>query len=667
MSPAPDQHQAKAKERLEKLRELIDYHRYQYHVLDKQEISSEALDSLKDELAKLETQYPNLVTPDSPSQRVAGQPLAKFKKVVHQVPQWSFNDAFTFEDIRAFAERVEKFLGRKPTYTCELKIDGFKIVLTYQKGLLFTAATRGDGRVGEDVTANVKTILSVPLRLKEAVDVIAEGEIWLSKKAFAELNKSREARGEPLFVNPRNAAAGTIRQLDPRIVAERQLSSFIYDLAAASFPLPPAQFEELERLRGLGFKVNLHFRLCPTIEDVISFWQEWQKKTDVLDYELDGVVVKVNEREHQLKLGYTGKAPRFAVAFKFRSREATTVVKDIILQVGRTGVVTPVAVLKPVFLAGSTISRATLHNEDEIKRLGIRLGDTVIIRKAGDVIPDIVAVLKELRTGKEKSFSFPKLLPGIGVIKRVTGQAAYRVVNKNSLAQVRRRFYHFASKAAFDIVGLGPRVIDLLLDNNLVSNFADIFSLERGDLLALPRFGEKSADNLFKAIQERRKISLPRFLTALSINQVGEETAGDLAEHFGELPKIARASIEELEAVPEVGPVAARSVYEWFREPANQKLVRDLQRYVTLVRASKLPTRRLPLAGKTFVLTGTLKSLARADARLRIKSLGGKVSESVSGNTDSVVFGENPGSKLERAKALGVPVMTEEEFLKMLK
>lgn len=657
-------------ERAAKLRELISQQRYNVHVLNKEEMSEEALDSLKDELAKLEEAYPELVTPDSPTQRVAGKALDEFAKVVHEIPQWSFNDAFTPEDIRAFDARVRKGLpaGAKPSYTCELKIDGFKIVLTYREGRLVTAATRGDGRVGEDVTANVRTIESVPLVLREPVDVIVEGEIWLGKKEFARINEARAAKGEATFANPRNAAAGTIRMLDPKVVAARRLDNFIYDLSRADFELPETQFAELEKLQTLGFKVDEHVAHCLTIEEVIAYWEKWQERSDSLDYGLDGVVVKVNEREYQEALGYTGKAPRFAIAFKFRAEEATTVVEDILLQVGRTGVITPVAKLKPVFLDGSTVSRATLHNEDEIRRLDVRIGDTVIIRKAGDIIPDIVQVLPELRTGREKPYAFPEYLEACGgPIERVPGMAAHRCVNRNSAAVVRRKLYYFAGKAAFDIDGLGPKIIDLLLDHQLIATCVDIFTLKRGDLLNLPRFAEKSVDNLLAAIEARRLISLPRLIASLSINHVGEETAEDLAEHFGSIEALAGAELAPLQAVEGVGEVVAQSVYDWFRDREHKKLLRDLLKQV---RVEPMPPKTKAagkLAGQTFVLTGTLKSMSRDEAKGRIKQLGGDTTETVSKKTSYVVAGAEPGSKLSKAERLGVPVLDESAFLKLLK
>jgi len=653
------------KKRFTKLRDTINRHRYLYHVLDKQELSDAALDSLKRELAELEAEYPELVTPDSPTQRVGGEPLDKFEKVRHRVPQWSFNDAFTEEDMRAFDERVGKGVsGKQYSYVCELKIDGFKIVLTYEKGILITAATRGDGRVGEDVTANIKTIDSIPLKLEKGVDIIVEGEVWISKKEFEKLNVRQKKEGKDLYANPRNVAAGTIRQLDSRIVAERALDSFIYDIAEYE-KIPATQREELALLSQLGFKVNKLHTHCKNIEEVFAFYKKWTTRRTREPYGIDGIVVKVDERILQDTLGFTGKAPRFAIAYKFPAEQATTVVEDIVLQVGRTGVVTPVAVLKPVLVDGSTVSRATLHNEDEIKRLDIRVGDTVVIQKAGDVIPDIIMVLTEMRDGKEKKFVFPQEIPECGAIERIPGEAAYRCVDRRSGAIQRRKFHHFAGKHAFDIEGLGPKIIDLLLDHGLIAHFPDIFTLKKGDLVSLPSFKEKKADNLIAAIFTRRTIRLPRFLISLSIPQVGEETAEDLVEHFGTLEEIRTASLENLQSVEGVGDVVARSLYEWFRDSANKKLVEDLLHEVTI--ASSRQERNVALSGKTFVFTGTLTGLSRDDAKRLVRERGGDVSESVSVKTSYLVEGENPGSKADTARSLKVTVLSEAQFLKLIK
>lgn len=661
--------------RLTKLRKTIEHHRYEYHVLNKSSISSEALDSLKRELADLEAKYPSLVTPDSPTQRIAGAPLPEFKKVRHKVAQWSFNDAFTEDDMRAFDGRVQKFLkqatGRdeKPTYTAELKIDGLKIVLTYEKGLLTTAATRGDGVIGEDVTHNVRTIESVPLRLTESRDIIVEGEAWLAKSTLETLNRERAKKGEEPFANPRNLAAGTIRQLDPKMAAERHLDSFIYDIAASNEAMPPRQFEELKLLQKLGFKVNPHFRHCENMDEVINYWKEWKAKASREDYFADGVVVKVDERTFQDALGYTGKAPRFGIAFKFPAEQVTTILEDIVFQVGRTGVVTPVATLRPVEVAGSTVSRATLHNEDFIKNLDARCGDTVILQKAGDVIPEIVGVVKELRPKEAKPFVWPQKIPGCGGdgrIERILNEAAWRCVARDSFAIQRRRFYHFVGKHCFNIDGLGPKIVDVLLEQGLISAYADIFTLKRGDLLSLPRFAEKSVDNLLTSIENSRTVTLARLLTALSIPQVGEETANDLANHFRSLGKIRAASFEELEKINGVGPVVGKAVLKWFSDKENKKLLDALLKQIRIEDPQPVDSSKLPLAGKTFVITGTLARMSREEAEARIRSLGGRPSSSVSPKTDFVVAGQHPGSKAAKARELGVKILSEPEFLETL-
>jgi DNA ligase (NAD+) len=660
------------KDRIENLRKAIDKYRFEYHVLDKSSISPEALDSLKRELAELEEKYPELITPDSPTQRVAGEPLKEFKKVAHKAPQWSFNDAFNEEDIVKFDERVKNFLkkevghGGNVEYTCELKIDGLKVVLEYEKGILKTAATRGDGKVGEDVTSNVRTIESVPLKLNRPVDAIVEGEVYMPKSRFEKLNKIQKKQGGEIYANPRNIAAGTIRQLDPRIVAQRGLSTFVYDVARASESLPENQLEELRYLEKLGFKVNKHYKLCLNVNEVIDYWQKWQKGKDKEDYLIDGVVIKVNLRSFQDILGYTGKAPRFGIAFKFPAEQVTTVVEDIILQVGRTGVLTPVAHLRPALVAGSVVSRVTLHNEDEIKRLDVRIGDTVILQKAGDVIPDIVSVVKEMRTGKERKFIWPRNVAdcgGSGEIERVEGQAAWRCKDKNSFIQKKRRLYHFAGKHAFDIEGLGPKIIDLLIEHGLIATYDDIFTLSRGDLLALPRFAEKSADNLIISIDKSRRVSLSRLIVGLSIPNVGEETALLLANEFGSLEKIRSSKVEDLEKINGIGPIVARSIVDWHADRENQKLLYKLLRHIKILNPkSRILNQEQKLEGKVFVLTGTLSGMTRDQAKEKIRLLGGYVSSSVSKETDFVVAGENPGSKYDRAMKLGVKILSEKEF-----
>lgn len=669
------------KKRIKALREAIEKYRYSQHVLDKSLISEEALDSLKHELSILEEKNPELITPDSPTQRIAGTPLPEFKKVRHKIDQWSFNDAFNEEEMMEFDARVKRFLqpafaDAKPSYVSELKIDGLKVVLEYEKGILKTAATRGDGKMGEDVTLNIRTIESVPLRLNSSEDIIVEGEVWMSKSVLEKINKERKKKGEELYANPRNLAAGSIRQLDPKITASRKLLFFAYDIAQSA-KTPETQAGELRRLTELGFFVNKHWKECKDISEVVDFWKTWQKKKESEEYWFDGIVCKVNEKKYQDVLGFTGKAPRFAVAFKFEAEQVITILEDISFQVGRTGVVTPVAHLKPVTVAGSTVSRATLHNEDEIKRLDLRIGDTVILQKAGDVIPDIVKVLTEFRDKKSREFKMPAECPACASVleKRkisVKGKngseesAAYYCANKNCPAKDRRKLYYFTSKNVFNIEGLGPKIIDLLADNNLIVDAADIFEIKKGDLLSLPRFGELSADNLISAIDERRKIELPRLIASLSIPQVGEETSYDLAKHFGKIENLVKATKEELEGIDGVGETVSDSIVTWFKDKTNKKFLEKLLKYIEVLKMEQNISKQ-SLAGKTFVLTGTLETMERDVAKKKIKALGGDVSSSVSKNTSFVVVGENPGSKFDEAKKLSVKTLDESEFLQMIK
>lgn len=662
-----------ARERYQKLKSAINKYRTAYHVYDREEISQQALDALKHELVELERDYSELIAPDSPSQRVAGGPLPQFKKVRHSTAQWSFNDAFSEQDIREFDARVRRMLGgkEKPTYTLELKIDGLKVVLTYKEGLLKTAATRGDGVVGEDVTHNVRTIESVPLVLERPASVVVEGEIWMSEHALKEANVLRKEAGEPLFQNPRNAAAGSIRQLDPKVAAERKLSVFMYDVAETSEALPATQVEELEYLRGLGFKVNKHFALAHSVGDILAYWQEWKKKSKKEGYWIDGVVIKVNEREYQERLGYTGKAPRFAVAFKFPAEQVTTVVEDIVLQVGRTGALTPVAHLRPVSVAGSTVSRATLHNEDEINRLDVRVGDTVILQKAGDVIPDIVRVLTELRPKNTKPYRWPAKVAecgGSGAIERVPGQAAWRCKDKNSFAVIRRKFRHFASRGALNIEGLGPSTVDALLEKGLVTHVDDFFTLKEGDVLELEGFAEISAKKLLASIEKvAKQVPLSRLLTGLSLPHVGEETAILLAQNFKTIDDLAEASEEKLSAIVGIGPIVAKAIAEWFGEKENKDLIRRLKNVLAIKSEKTSGGKNQPLAGKTFVLTGGMESMSRDEAKEKIRKLGGDVSSSVSKKTTYVVAGDEAGSKLDKAEALGVKILSEAEFLKLIR
>lgn len=657
--------------RAQKLQELIRYHAHRYHTLDQPEISDEAYDALVQELSVLEAQHPELADA-SPLRRVGGEVRTEFIKVRHAVPQWSLDNVFDLQEFEEWDARVQKLAAKSDiqniSYVCEHKIDGLKIILEYEKGVLVRAATRGDGEVGEDVTHNVRTIRDVPQKLSEEVDLIAVGEAWLPKSELERINALRKSQDEPLFANPRNAAAGTLRQLDSRITAERRLKTFFYsiDLFEGEEDVF-GQKEELERLRSLGFSTNPHWKVCATIKDVQAFYDAWKDKKYAEEYDMDGVVVMVDDARAKRALGYTAKAPRFGVAWKFPAQQVTTMVEDIVLQVGRTGVLTPVAHLKPVRVSGSLVSRATLHNEDEIERLDVRIGDTVIIQKAGDVIPDIVRTLSELRTGSEKKFVWPKKVPGCGgdgAIERVPGASAWRCVVRDSAELTKRRLRHFASRNALDIEGLGKETVSLLVDEGLVTTFDDLFTLKEGDLLTLEGFAELSAKNLIASIEAGKKTVLSRFLFGISIDHVGEETARDLSRHFGTLNALRKASIEELSAINGVGSVVARSVYEWFHDAPKVAMLERLLEHVHIGRDSA--PAHTALTGKTFVLTGTLSSMSRDEAEEKVRAQGGATSGSVSKKTSYVVAGEDAGSKLVKARELGVPVLSEQEFARML-
>jgi len=661
-------------ERAEKLRNAIRDYRARYHGEAELAISPEALDSLKHELAELERRYPALVTPDSPTQVVAGGVLPGLKKVRHQVPQWSLDDAFNEAELRAFDDRVRRGLqkslgaGVAPTYTCELKIDGLHVVLTYEKGVLTTAATRGDGVIGEDVTHNVRTIAAVPQQLPKPIDLIVEGEVYMTRSGLTALNRKRAEAGEALFANPRNAAAGSIRQLDSRIASERPISVFLYDIDALSEPLPQTQYEELEYLDALGLPVNAHSVHAASVEEILALWKKWQGTIrDNEDYQIDGIVVKVNERAHQEALGYTGKGPRFSIALKFPAEQVTTVIKDITLQVGRTGALTPVAHMEPVAVAGTTVARATLHNEDFIRDKDIRIGDTVVLQKAGDIIPEIVQVLPEFRTGKEKPWRFPKRSPlcgGDGAIERVPGMAQHRCVMRGSFAELERKLAHFAGKQALDIDGMGKKTVSLLMEHELVGEFDDFFTLTKDELLQLPGFKEKSAQNLIDAVMRARTVPLNRVLVGLSILHVGEETALLLASTFRTLKRLAGASKEEIERVPGVGSVVADSVHAWFADEGNKMLLERLGAHLTIEEV-ELPSGG-PLQGQTVVVTGTLPTYSREEAEEFIRKAGGTPGSSVSRKTTFVLAGENAGSKLGKAQELGIEILSEDAFKKLL-
>lgn len=658
---------AQARARMEKLKALIRTHSYEYHVLDQPSVSDAVWDSLKHELIELETAFPELVTSDSPTQRVQGEPLAVFTKVAHRAPMLSLNDVFSASEVAAWEGRVKKQLGSAAiTYYAEVKMDGLAVSLLYRDGVLFRAATRGDGSTGEDVTHNVRTIASIPLSLREPMRGIVEirGEVYMTKRALEKLNDERKKNNEPEFANPRNAAAGSIRQLDARVAAKRQLSFFAYDVVLAE---PLKTHEDAHRFaKRTGVPVNPESRLCRTHEDIVAYYRAIEKKRRTLPYQIDGIVVNVNETPVFRKLGSVGKAPRGAIAFKFSPEEGTTILRDIRIQVGRTGVLTPVAELDPVQLAGTTVSRATLHNADEIERLEVRIGDTVVVRKAGDIIPDIVRVLPKLRLGRERPFHMPRTCPVCGnPVKRTVGEVAHYCTNPDCPARRHEGLDHFVSRKALDITGLGTKVVDALVSEGLVKTPADFFRLTEAQVVNLPLFADKRSGNLIRSIQARKTLPLPRFLYSLGIRHVGEETAIDLARHFGSLLNILKAKKEDFLGVPGIGDVVARSVANYFGSAKSRAVVEDLLDAGVHVQKEQRVTNRT-FSGKTFVVSGTLASMTRDDAHARIREHGGDVASSVSKKTSYVVVGDEPGSKVEKAEKLGVKILNEKEFLALL-
>ena len=667
-----------AKKRIERLKKEIEHHDYLYYVLDKPEISDAAYDSLKRELIELEKQFPEFVTSDSPTQRVGGKPLEKFKKVVHKKPMLTLNDVADEKELKEWEEKIKRLLSpseiKKLDYFAELKMDGLAMSLIYRDGILFKGATRGNGYIGEDVTQNVKTIGAIPLRLRLRLENLSKrykipkeieirGEVFMSKNAFDKLNEEQRKKGESLFANPRNAAAGSVRQLDPKVTASRDLSFYAYQIIT-NLGFKTHQ-ESHQVLRLLGVPDNPYNRYCKNLEEVIKFYQHIQSIRKKLPYEIDGVVINVNDNRLFEKLGFVGRAPRGAIAFKFPGIEATTKINNIVVQVGRTGKLTPVAILEPVKIGGTTISRATLHNADEIKKLGVKIGDAVIVKRAGDVIPEVVKVIFSLRDGNEKEFKMPKICPYCGskVVKK-RGEVDYYCSNPKCFAIRKRYLYHFVSKKAFDIEGLGPKIIDQLLDEGLIRDATDIFKIKKGDLVSLERFAEKSSQNLIDAIEKAKEIPLARFIYALGIRHVGEETANILAIRFGSIENLEKATLEELKKIPDIGEVVAESIYKWFKDKANLNFIKELlEAGVKIIPPKKI---KMKLKGKTFIFTGALKSMTRDEASEKVRLLGGDVSSSVSKNTDYVVVGENPGSKYEKAKKIGVKTIDEKEFLKLI-
>ncbi len=703
---------AQARERAAHLKKVIKRYRASRLVYNKELVDPEVEDALKKELFDLEQRFPELVTPDSPTQRVAGKPLKEFAKVRHDVRMTSFNDAFSEADMRDWLARLENYLGRPAAgartahtrgaanwapFYCELKIDGLAIELEYENGIFVRGSTRGDGMIGEDVTQNLRTVEAIPLALAEPDEaaanlgkmsldprrydlrprrLVVRGEVFLTKKEFARINREQEKKGLKTYANPRNIAAGSIRQLDPAVTAGRRLDSFQYDIVTE---IGQTHHEEEHLiLRAFGFRTNPWNKPARDFAEILAFREHWAKHREKLDYEIDGTVVIVNENAVFDRAGIIGKAPRAAIAYKFSAREAATVVTDIKVQVGRTGALTPVAVMRPVNVGGITITHATLHNADEIERLGLKIGDTAVVSRAGDVIPQVTKVLKELRTGRERAFKMPMQCPvdGSPVVRE---GAIHRCSSKTCAARHREALCHFVSRGAFNIEGLGPKIIDRFLDEGLISDAADIFTLQAGDIAALERFGERSAENIVDEVAEKKRLPLARFLNAIGILHVGEETAALLAKSLDFphergvvdikdiLKTFEKSSLDDLQKVPDIGPKVAASIHGWFREPRNAKFLERLAKAGVIVTAEPRAAARGKLARKTFVLTGTLASMGREEAKEKIRAQGGATSESVSKKTDYVVAGAEPGSKHAKAQKLGVAIIDEKEFLRMLK
>lgn len=658
-----------AQKRILKLRAEIDKIRYHYHVLDELIVSEGVKDSLQHELQELEQKYPELITSDSPTQRIGGEPLEKFEKVEHKIPMLSLTDAFSLEEMKQWQNRISKLIpGKKLDYFAELKIDGFAVTLIYENGILKTGATRGNGLIGENITQNLKTIESIPLTLNQVKDINTKqrievrGEVFMSKKEFKNVNKNQEKQNLPQYANPRNLAAGSVRQLNPKITASRNLDSYMYELVTDLGQKTHSEKHEI--LKKLGFKTSEYIKYCPNLKEVFNYYAYWENKKNNLPFLVDGMVVIVNNLKLEDALGVVGKAPRWSVALKFAPEQTTTIIEDIKISLGRTGALTPYAVLKPVRVAGSTISRATLHNEDEIKRKDLKIGDTVIIQKAGDVIPEIVKPLKELRNGSEKYFKMPKECPICkGSVVRPPGEVVARCTNTRCFAIEKERIVHFVSKDAFDIIGLGEQIIDKFVEEKLITDPADLFGIKAGDIEVLEGFKEKLAKNIINAIHSRKKITLPRFIYSLGIRHVGIQTASDISDYFSSLKNIEKANIEKLKQIPDIGPIAAKSIYDWFKNPYNQKLLKKLKDYgVTYEKIKKTQE----LDNKTFVITGTLSLMTREKAEEKIREKGGHVSSSISKSTNYLVKGENPGSKYEKAKKIGVKIINEQEFLNIL-
>ncbi|MHB8053876.1 MAG: NAD-dependent DNA ligase LigA [Candidatus Aminicenantales bacterium] len=652
-----------------RLRAEIAFHEKKYYLENNPQISDAEFDALMAKLRRLEGEHPELIVPESPTQRVGGKPAEGFVTVRHRAPMLSLDNVFSVEEFEEFEGRTRKLLpNRRIEYVAELKIDGLSVSVLYQDGRLLRAVTRGDGIQGDDVTGNARTIKSLPLSIPDKRDLEVRGEIFLPFASFREINRLREAREEPLFANPRNAAAGSIRLLDPREVAARHLDTFFYMLMVEGAE-PVSQTAALEAIRALGFKINPHSRLCPDAAAVTAYWREWIEKRDSLEYDVDGIVIKVNDEGQRRELGVTAKFPRGAISFKFPARQATTRLRDIIIQVGRTGALTPVAVLEPVKISGTTVSRATLHNEDEIRRKDIRVGDVVLVERSGDVIPRIVGPMKDRRTGDETSFVPPERCPVCrSRVHRAEDEVVARCENPSCPAKLRESLLHFAGRRAMDIEGLGEALVDQLLEKKLVASIPDLYALRADDLAELDRMGAKSSRNLTEEIKKSKNNDVGRLIFALGIRHVGEKTARTLADRYGDIETLAAAEEEELRQIEDVGPVVAESLVFFFRQPENLDLLKKLKTAGLNFRSErKSPEGGRPLAGKTFVLTGTLEHFTRDQARAALEAAGATVTDSVSKKTAYLVAGAEAGSKLEKAGKLGVPVLTEEDFVALLK
>ncbi|MFC1847727.1 NAD-dependent DNA ligase LigA [Chloroflexota bacterium] len=661
-----------ARRRIEKLRELINHHSYRYHVLDSPEISDHEYDRLLRELMGLEDEYPQFITPDSPTQRVGAAPVEAFGVVEHREPMLSLGNVFSYEELVAWHKRVSGLLGEEGfELVAELKMDGLAVALTYEEGRLVTGATRGDGYRGEDITQNLKTIGSIPLAVKGGVPRRFEvrGEVYLPREGFKKLNEERADAGQPLFANPRNAAAGSVRQLDSRVTARRPLDIYIYGLGWVEGEIPSSHWEILEYLKSLGFKVNPGNALLSDIAGVEEYYQRWVNERDHLPYEADGVVIKVNRLDLQDRLGVVGREPRWAVAYKFPAEQATTRLLDIGVNVGRTGTLNPYAVLEPVAVGGVTLRRAALHNEEDIRRKDIRIGDTVIVQRAGEVIPEVVAPVVSLRTGEERVFGMPSHCPVCGTeVVKPEGEAMTYCTNASCPARGYERLKHFVSRGAMDIEGIGEKQAEALLEAGLVKDIGDIYTLKdkRDDLIGMEGMAEKSVSNMLEAIEGSKQRPLQRTVFALGIRHVGAETADILAEYFESMDKLSRASVDDLTAIPAIGPKIAESIVDFFEQESNREIVEKMRKAGVRFEAEEGKKEALPLSGQEFVLTGKLEAFSRNEAEARVKELGGSAGSSVTKKTTFLVTGAEPGSKLDRARELGTGIITEEEFLKLL-